>query len=165
LFEVCDGVVRVTKPKQDKLFANTGEEDEILALDGQAVADWINDKPGFEAQFFPKPAAPGDFCRLFYEAYPESRRIALVELRKVWASIPFVASHGADVLSGLFAWKQCEEWQKEKFVPKADKFLKQHTWENPPPKPQGGSHGKRKRDFTETDKALETLRRGAGGMA
>jgi len=66
--------------------------------------------------------------KLFWEAYPSSRRGDKRKTQTEWNK----AREGAefnDIMQGLARWKQSDQWQEEKFIVHAERFLRGSRWE------------------------------------
>jgi len=66
----------------------------------------------------------------FWEAYPKKQK--KLEARRAWAKIAEGDLPG--LRTGLRAWMQCEQWQRDggKYIPDASRFLRNRHWEEPP---------------------------------
>lgn len=75
-----------------------------------------------------KPMSDPEFAR-FWNEYP--RRVSQQAAWRAWRK---VAAESAAILTGLDAWKKCDQWAELQYVPYPATFLNQRRWETPPTK-------------------------------
>lgn len=69
---------------------------------------------------------------LFWQLYP--RKIDKDRARRAWKKIKPARAMALAILQSLRAWKLCDQWQDERFIPHPATWLNGRRWEATPPK-------------------------------
>ncbi len=68
---------------------------------------------------------------LFWQQYP--RKIDKDRARRAWKKLSPARAMANAILEGLRAWKKCDQWQEERFIPHPTTWLNGRRWEATPP--------------------------------
>lgn len=68
---------------------------------------------------------------LFWQMYP--RKIDKDRARRAWKKLSPARAMANAILEGLRAWKKCDQWQEERFIPHPTTWLNGRRWEATPP--------------------------------
>ena len=72
---------------------------------------------------------------LFWQIYP--RKLDKDRARRAWKKLKPDQALAAAILEGLRAWKICDQWQDEQYIPHPTTWLNNRRWETPPPAGRG----------------------------
>ncbi len=75
------------------------------------------------------------FFWLFWQIYP--RKLDKDRARRAWKKLKPDQALAAAILEGLRAWKICDQWQDEQYIPHPTTWLNNRRWETPPPAGRG----------------------------
>jgi len=96
-------------------------------------------------------------CDAFFDAYP-NKLDSKQDLFRTWAGIGAEGIPG-EIMAGLVTWKQSAQWQDEKYIPTATKFLRRRQWEKTPPKEGSGTNERESFSEKRSRKTAEAINR------
>lgn len=119
-------------PENGNRVPQTGQSNIRQAVDLQNSKPDISTDDERPPQAIPTQPLVG--FKLFWEAYPENRRIGENVAQRAWLSRVRADDRWPEVLAGLELWKKCAQWADPQFIPNIETFLKRDQWKDVPPK-------------------------------